>query len=85
MKSNLGTIASTVLLVAGLATWPGYTPAAEVAETSAAADPRSETRAQAQDAARAAANDAVNRMRAATQLDLNVELPGRTSAMTAGD
>ena len=59
--------------------------AAGNADAEPAADLRSETRAQAEDAARMAANDAVVRMRAATRLDLAVELPGRTVAQTAGD
>lgn len=85
MNSTLGTIAATLILLAGFVFGSGSAFAAGNADAEPAADLRSETRAQAEDAARTAANDAVVRMRAATRLDLAVELPGRTVAQTAGD
>jgi len=58
---------------------------AEPAGNEAATAPQQETRDQAAEAHREAADDAVVRISAATRLELDVSLPTRTQALVSGD
>ena len=85
MNSKLGTIVSTTLMLAGISLWSVSILAAENVNSLPAAESQKDTRELAADANRAAANDAVTRIRAANRLDLDIELIGRTSVSIAGN
>lgn len=85
MNSKLGTTISTLLMLAGIAFWSVSVMAADEVTRQPAATSQNETRALAEIANRAAANDASIRIRAVTRLDLDIELVGRTSVRIAGN
>ncbi len=85
MNSKLGTTISTLLMLAGITLWSVSVMAADDVTSLPAATSQNETRAVAENANRAAANDAALRIRAVTRLDLDIELVGRTSVRIAGN
>ncbi|MEQ8208177.1 MAG: hypothetical protein RIA65_18530 [Woeseia sp.] len=85
MNSKLGTIVSTVLMLAGITLWSVSVLAADNVSSLSASASQKDTRELAADANRAAANDAVIRIGAANRLDLDIELIGRTAVKIAGN
>jgi hypothetical protein len=84
MNSKLGTVFSTILIIAGVMLFSVNALAADSAVSESPETSQEQTRAQAESANRAAANDAVKRIRAANRLDLDIELIGRTEVRIAG-
>lgn len=85
MNSKLGTIVSTVLMLAGITLWSVSVLAADNVSSLPASASQKDTRELAANANRAAANDAVVRIGAANRLDLDIELIGRTAVRIAGN